>query len=80
MDFRDENINELIGKTATFFCQIYIYTGKVVAVNEKSVHLRNAKVVYETGPFTDSNWKDAQSLPTDWHIARQSIESFGILK
>lgn len=37
-------------------------------------------VVYETGAFTNNEWKDAQKLPNDWYVQKNAIESFGILK
>lgn len=75
-----EGLYLLLGETVTLFCQIYIYTGKLVGVNKTFVKLENAHVVYETGSFTDKSWKDAQKLPNDWYVTKNSIESFGILK
>jgi hypothetical protein len=75
-----EGLDLLLGETVTLFCQIYIYTGKLIGVNDNYVKLENAHVVYETGAFTDSNWKDAQKLPKDWYVQKNAIESFGILK
>ncbi len=75
-----EGLDLLLGETVTLFCQIYIYTGKLVGVNKTYVKLENAHVVYETGSFTDGKWKDAQKLPNDWYVQKNAIESFGILK
>ena len=76
-----EGLAKLLGETVTLFCQIYIYTGKLVGVNQSCVLLENASIVYETGPFSDPNWKDAQKLPTkNWYVSINSIESFGICK
>lgn len=75
-----EGLDLLLGETVTLFCQIYIYTGKLVGVNKTYVKLENAHVVYETGPFTDNKWKDAQKLPNDWYVQKNAIESFGVLK
>ena len=79
-EVENEGLEALMGKTVTLFCGVYIYTGKLVGVNDTCVKLENAGVVYETGPFNQKNWKDMQSLPDEWYVATQSIESFGILK
>ena len=79
-EVENEGLGVLMGKRVTLFCGIYIYTGKLVGVNTQCVKLEDAGIVYETGAFTDENWRDCQSLPNDWYVAIQSIESFGELK
>ena len=79
-DTTAEGLDLLLGETVTLFCQIYIYTGKLVGVNKTFVKLNDAKVVYETGSFTDKLWKDAQPLPNSWYVQKNAIESFGVLK
>ena len=75
-----DGLESLVGKVVTFFCATYIYTGKLVSVSKTGVKLTKASIVYETGAFTDSNWKDAQGLPHDVYIMLSSVESFMILK
>ena len=75
-----EGLVKLMGERVTLFCMNYIYTGKLVGVNDSCVLLEDAAIVYETGAFTDNKWKDAQSLPGDWYVQIATIESFGILK
>jgi len=75
-----EGLLALMGENVTLFCLNYIYTGKLVGVNDTFVKLEKAAVVYETGSFADSNWKDKQSLPYDWYVQLSAIESFGKLK
>jgi len=75
-----EGLMALMGERVTLYCQIYIYTGKLIGVNSDFVLLEDASVVYETGPYYTSNWQDAQKLPNSWYVTKQSIESFGILK
>jgi hypothetical protein len=70
----------LMGENVTLFCLNYIYTGKLVGVNDTFVKLEKAAIVYETGSFSDPKFKDAQNLPNDWYIQVSSIESFGKLK
>lgn len=79
-EVENEGLIALMGKTVTLFCGVYIYTGKLVGVNDTCVKLEDAGIVYQTGSFTDKKWKDCQSLPNDWYVTTQSIESFGELK
>jgi hypothetical protein len=75
-----EGLDRLLGERITMFCANYIYTGVLAGVNESCVLLTNAAIVYETGPFGDKAWKDAQNLPGDWYVQIAAIESFGALK
>ena len=79
-EVENEGLFALMGKRVTLFCGVYIYTGKLVGVNDTCVKLQDAGIVYETGSFSDKMWKDCQSLPNDWYVTTQSIESFGELK
>ena len=79
-DVDGEGLLKLMGKQVTFFCMNYIYTGKLVGVNEKEVMLSDASIVYETGSFSDSAWKDVQKLPEDVYIFLNSVESYMVLK
>jgi hypothetical protein len=69
-----------MGQIVTFFCPVYIYTGELVGVNSTCVKLKNPKIVYETGAFTDKEWKDAQPLPNEFYLMTAMIEGFGIVK
>ncbi len=75
-----EGLIGLMGEEVTLFCLNYIYAGRLVGVNDEYVKLENAKVVYETGAFTDKSWKDAQALPHEWYVKTGTVESFGKLK
>ena len=75
-----EGLEKLLGERVTLFCANYIYTGTLAGVNESCVLLTQAAVVYETGPFGDKKWKDAQELPDEWYVQIDAIESFGRLK
>ncbi len=75
-----EGLDSLLGERITLFCLNYIYTGKLVGVNDSCVKLTDAAIVYETGAFGEVAWKDAQPLPHDWYVQRAAIESFGKLK
>ena len=75
-----EGLEKLLGERVTLFCMNYIYTGKLIGVNDSCVLLGDAAIVYETGEFSDKAWKDAQPLPNEWYVQTASIESFGLLK
>ena len=79
-EVEEEGFLALLGKTITCFGAIYIYTGKLVGVNKTCIKLENPKIVYETGAFTDKQWKDAQALPHDIYIQTAMIEAFGEVK
>ena len=72
-----EGLESLLGRNVAIWCMNYIYAGTLVGVNETDIKLSAAKVVYETGPLTAGQWKDAQELPSDWYIRTAAIESYG---
>jgi hypothetical protein len=80
IEVENEGFNSLLGETITLFCAVYIYTGKLVGVGSNYLKIENPKIVYETGPFNEKNWKDAQPLPNEFYVMTTMIESFGILK
>jgi hypothetical protein len=75
-----EGLEGLMGQRITLFCLNYIYTGKLVGVNDTCVKLEDAAIVYETGPLLEKGWRDAQNLPGSWYVSIGAIESFGLLK
>ena len=79
-EVENEGLIKLLGERVTLFCANYIYTGKLVGVNESCVLLEDAAIVYETGTLIDKAWRDAQSLPHAWYVQVAFIESFGLLK
>lgn len=79
-DVDGEGLEGLMGQRITLFCLNYIYTGKLVGVNETYVKLDDAAIVYETGPFSEPNWKDAQKLPHPVYVMLRTVESFMLLK
>ena len=75
-----EGLESLLGQTVTFFCAVYIYTGKLIGVNATCVKLEDPKIVYETGAFSEKQWKDAQALPNTIYLQVAMIEAFGVVK
>lgn len=79
-EVQGEGLIGLMGENVTLFCLNYIYTGKLVGVNDTYIKLEKAAVVYETGAFSDKTFKDKQDLPNEWYVQISAIESFGKLK
>lgn len=79
-EIETEGLEKLLGERVTLFCMNYIYTGKLDGVNDSCVLLTDAAIVYETGPFGEKAWRDAQALPHEWYVQIGAIESFGKLK
>ena len=75
-----EGMIKLMGERVTLFCLNYIYTGKLTGVNDTCVLLEDAAIVYETGAFTDTKWKDAQALPQPVYVMLSAIESFTVIR
>jgi hypothetical protein len=57
-------------------CWNYIYTGKLVGVNDVHVELENPSIVYVTGAWDADQWKDAQRLPGNCFVMKASVESY----
>ena len=73
-----EGLEALLGTNVLIYAMNYIYAGELVGVNSTFVKLKKAKVVYETGPYNTSGYKDAQDLPGEnWYVQTAAIESFG---
>jgi len=70
----------VIGDNITLYCGVYIYTGRLVGVNDICLELADAKIVYETGELATGDWKDAQALPNPHRVMIGAIESWGPAK
>lgn len=71
----------LLDENVLIFCVNYIYTGKLIGVNDDCIQLSGVQIVYETGDFQSAEFKDAQALPTsEWFVQMTAIESFGRAK
>ena len=75
-----EGLVKLMGERVTLFCLNYIYTGKLVGVNDTCVLLQDGGIVYETGAFTDAKWKDYQPLPHPLYVMLSAVESFTVIR
>ncbi len=80
-EVENEGLDKLLGETVTLFCMNFFYNGKLAGVNDTCVLLEDAKIIYETGAWSDSKWKDAQSLGIkEFYVQKSAIESFGKTK
>lgn len=50
------------GEQVLLKCMNYFYHGVLTEINEESVKLDNAYVVFETGDYSSSDYKDKQAL------------------
>lgn len=80
IDVPDEGIISLLDKQVTFFCANYIYTGKLIGINDESFLLENPAIVYETGAWSEKNWKNYEKLPHELFIMKNAVESLGVTK
>jgi len=71
-----EGLESLLGEKVILFCNNYFYAGKLIGVNNVFVLLEEAGIVYETGSFTDKNWKDFQPVGTSLYVMTSHIEAF----
>lgn len=73
-----DGLEGLLGEQVFIICACYIYSGKLVGVNDACIKLEDPAIVYETGAWADKAWKDAQKLPHKHHyVSIGMIESFG---
>jgi hypothetical protein len=73
-----EGLEALLDTNVLIYALSYIYAGKLTGVNTTCILLTDAKIVYETGPFSSSGYTDAQALPGGKiYIMQKNIESFG---
>jgi hypothetical protein len=70
----------VFGERIWIWCTIYIYTGRLTAINDDHIELEEPLLIYETGDLAAGDWEDAQSLPSPWRIMKAAIESWGPAK
>ncbi len=71
----------LIEKTVVVMCANYIYTGRLIRVAPDSLVLAEPSIIYETGKWSDADWKMAERLPTDeYYVERSGVEGMFAVK
>ena len=61
----EEGFLALLGQTITCFCAVYIYTGKLVGVNEDCIKLEAPKIVLGSRSGSRS-WSESWSESWSW--------------
>jgi len=80
-EVENEGFEKLLGETVTLFCLNYFYNGELIGVNKECVLLKNPKIIYNTGEWSNENWDDIQSMCMDeLYVQKSAIESFGKTK
>ena len=75
VEVEGEGLVSLMGEKVILFCMNYFYAGTLVGVNSDCVLLEDAGIVYETGSFSDKQWKDFQKIGS-LYIRIAAIEAF----
>lgn len=75
VEVEGEGLISLLGEKVILFCMNYFYAGTLAGVNTDCVLLEDAGIVYETGQFSDSKWKDFQRIGSVY-VRIQSIEAY----
>lgn len=73
----NEGFMSLLGQQVEIRCNVYIYAGILVGVNDHCVKLDRCAIVYETGSFSEKKYKDAQIIGDGQYVMLSLIESFG---
>ena len=77
----NQGLESLLGERVQVMSAGYFYEGKLTGVNDQCIELNDAHIIYETGSFMDSEYKDRQKLHTEvWFVSIGLIESFGLSK
>ena len=79
-DSSPSGLEGLLGERITVYAANYVYTGKLVGVNDEDIELDEAAIVYETGDHASKTWQLAEAMPHKWHVRKAAIESYGIFK
>ena len=75
----EDGLEALLDENVLLLCSNYFYTGKLSGVNSTCVLLTEASLVYETGPWHEPGFKDAQSFPAPVYVQTAAIESFFVV-
>ena len=77
LEVDNDGLMKLMGENICVIACRYIYAGVLDGVNDDCICLKNPKIVYETGAWSQPDWQDAQELGVDEiFIQTSSIESF----
>jgi len=71
-----EGLIGLMGRKVLLMCANYFYAGLLVGVNDNFVKLDQCSIVYETGSWSESGFKDSQLVGDSHYVMISAIESF----
>lgn len=77
-DENDLGLELLVGEKVFLFCANYFYTGLLIGTSKTEALLKDCEIVYETGPFSEQGWKDAEriSFSNEHYVRIRFIESY----
>lgn len=78
VEVENEGLVALFNQNILVMCMNYFYYGKLVGVNDTCIKLEKCHQIFETGAFTDKNFKDKQFIAEVWYVQLSAIESFGL--
>lgn len=70
-----------VSERTCFICGTYVYWGmltKRVELGDEGIHLADCYIIYDTGKWSDPEWKIAEYLG-NWSIAKSAVESWGVI-
>lgn len=70
-----DEFEKFLGKKVLLLCANYFYAGVLSGVGTKQLLLTEAGIVYETGEFSASSYKDFQKIGTIY-VQRGFIEAW----
>jgi hypothetical protein len=80
-EFSDEEELRYVGERVVVFGANYIYEGNLEAVGKNTLTLAKPRIVYETGKYTDEEYKDVQALMGPYQtLWKSGLESIGLGK
>lgn len=76
VEVANEGLVSLLNENVLIMCMNYFYFGKLIGVNDTCIKLEKAHIIYETGSFSDKEFKDKQFVSDELYVQTSSIESF----
>jgi hypothetical protein len=72
-----EGLLGLLGENVLLFCMNYIYTGKLIGVNDTEVMLENAGIAFDVGNIGSDEFAEMERFKRPHYVRLSSIESYG---
>lgn len=77
VEVKEDGLESLMGEKVILYCANYFYTGKLEGVSRTLVKLSEPAIVYETGDFSDKQWKDVQAMRVpELYVRVAMVEAF----